>query len=150
MNRVHITTTPWKSAGQPRHGKARASSFCQGPASEVSVGPRSSTFAKGLFQGWPTITARMGLAPTGDLDGQHFFVLRPNNEVHPGIPTHQVRRQGQSEIIDSDGIALSPKRACAARCALSQAAAASGSMAARFFCLTLYMARSIGRTVKRI
>ena len=30
---------------------------------------------------------------------------------------------------------------------LPQAAAASGSMAARFFCLTLFMARSIGRTV---
>jgi hypothetical protein len=88
--------TPWESAGL-------FFLICQGPASdEVSVGPRSPTRAKGLFQGWPTITARMGLAPTGDLDGQHFFILRPNNEVHPAIPTHQVRRRKASSFVAHD------------------------------------------------
>jgi hypothetical protein len=45
------------------------------------------------------------------------------------------------------GIGLSLIHAAAPTFAFAHAASASGSMAARFFCLALFMARSIGRTV---
>jgi hypothetical protein len=36
----------------------------------------------GLFQGWSTITAWVGLAPFGDLDGVHFLVLWASAALH--------------------------------------------------------------------
>jgi len=42
---------------------------------------------------WGAVTASMGLAPFGDLDGVHLFALWAHNEMHSAFPSHQATRQ---------------------------------------------------------
>jgi hypothetical protein len=81
-------------SGSARLGLSQKGGLPSPPRGQAYVGPRSPTRAM-LFQRRPTISARMGLAPSVDLDGVHFLVFRPQNVVHSAISAHEVARQAK-------------------------------------------------------
>jgi hypothetical protein len=115
------------------------------PSSVADVGPRRPTSSARPFDG-----TTGGMGDTRDATKTCWWVQRARDRLALPPCARPPWRSNSDRYFCCFGRRVHMPRPRTCKLGAPQAAAAFGSIAARFFCLTLFMARSIGRTVNSL